>query len=427
MKIKKKSIIIPAFALLIGASLVGSITGTVAWYQFSTRVDTAYVGVAGGTSGNLQMRLKGVQGAEWLTRLTKEDIKSYLADAGYGSKVAPVTPGALDKDGALPEDFYSNPVVGYGPYEKWIKASNANFVQIPLELRYIERDGVNKEVNGKQVDDEEIAKDVYLTDLLIQEDHRNENGKGDLSDAIRFHVQAYQADSLEVGGDNKVDGSEVNRLVSKKGGTMLAQGKLDLDGDSHLDKNYLNDDKYGFEDDDPTQSTLEEIIYGRSYPYVDDNGDPVGEDSIQTSYHARDYNVVSKANVVYYDENNVAIAEPEDIYPLLVKTNNSDLDLEELNYEHDDGNGASHLESKSLGQTIAKDPEDQNAAPEDDYLNVVITIWVEGWQKFEEPVLDDQGQETGEKIISSIWGAKFMDAKFDVGFEFGVDSDPLTE
>ena len=34
MNIKKKSIIIPAFALLIGASLAGSITGTGAWYQY---------------------------------------------------------------------------------------------------------------------------------------------------------------------------------------------------------------------------------------------------------------------------------------------------------------------------------------------------------------------------------------------------------
>ena len=420
MKIKKKSIIIPAFALLIGASLAGSVTGTVAWYQFSTRTQAAYVGTSGGTSGNLPMRLKRVQDAKWPTRLTKNDINTYLANAGFGSKIAPVTPGALDKDAALPENFYSNPVTGRGPYEQWVKASKDNYVQIPLELRYIERDGVLKEVNGKKIDDEEIEQDVYLTDLLIQEDHKNADDRGDLSDAIRFHVQSFQADSADVDpatGDGKVDGSEINRLISKNGGTTLAQAKLDLDGDGKVDSAYLNGDKFGFNDDDPNNTTAEEIIYGRSYPYKDDQGQPVGEDSIQTSYHAKDFNVVEKDGQVYYDED-LAIAEPENIYPLLVKTNDQDLDLAALSYDDEDGNEV----SKSLGKTIAKDP----AAANDDYLNVVITIWVEGWQKFAEPVLDDQGQEVGQKV-SSIWDTKFINSMFDVGFEFGVDSDPLTK
>ena len=48
------------------------------------------------------------------------------------------------------------------------------------------------------------------------------------------------------------------------------------------------------------------------------------------------------------------------------------------------------------------------------FLNVDVTIWVEGWQKF-------QAIE-GEEGYSSIWNNKYIDAGFQVGFEFAVNS-----
>ena len=44
MKTNKKNIIIPALMMAVGLGLVGSISGTVAWYQYSTRVNVAYLG-----------------------------------------------------------------------------------------------------------------------------------------------------------------------------------------------------------------------------------------------------------------------------------------------------------------------------------------------------------------------------------------------
>ena len=42
------------------------------------------------------------------------------------------------------------------------------------------------------------------------------------------------------------------------------------------------------------------------------------------------------------------------------------------------------------------------------YLEVVITIWVEGWQEF---------------AGSPIWDVNYIDSQFDIGFEFATDID----
>lgn len=377
MKIKKKSIIIPAFALLIGASLAGSISGTVAWYQFSTRASAAYVGVSGGTVGNLKIRLgTTAENKEWLTRLTFTDVADYLADLentnpyyGYGTNIIPITSGAMDKeaslnrDGVAGDDFYLNPIYRQGgAYSKWQKAGKANYVKIPLQLCYVERDGV---VEGG-ADAKYLAKDVFLSDLLIQEDHTNadyvDGARADLSDAIRFHVSAF--------ADGAQEDEKVNRLISKKGGTTLTNGKLDLDGDGILDADYVSD-KYGFSD-----TTQEDIVYGVGSQVAFSNETAV------------------RAGTYYDSEGNEH--DEEKVYPMVVKGVGDSLDIDEDSKEYDAG------KSKSIGKTVASNSE---------FLNVEITIWVEGWQALED--------ENGDFL--SIWDDDYLNSKFDVGFEFAVD------
>ena len=317
---KKNRLIVPALTLLAGLTLAGSISGTIAWYQYSTRANGAYLGMSGGTTGNLQLRLDG---GEWLTRLTKNDIASYLAANNLGQKVQPITSGDMDKDDALPADFYRNPIAGKGEYSKWQKADESNYVSLPLELRFVERNG-----SGEN----NVAKDVYLSDLYIAADDANGTAKKDLSDAIRFHVAS----------DDGVN--QINRSISKNGGSIAVNGKLDLDGDGELDQAYTGN-KYGFGDG----NQLVDVVYG-------------------------------EGNQVAY------AAKVED--GLLVKTNEDDLDLDELEL-----NGA----SKSIGKTLASSSE---------YLKVNITIWVEGWQEF---------------ANSPIWDADYIDSQFDIGFEFATD------
>ena len=376
MKIKKKSIIIPAFALLIGASLAGSITGTVAWYQYSTRVNAAYVGVSGGTSGNLQMRLRdgnyNAQTGDWITRLSVSDIQTYLAGTTekYGEAIQPITSGNMEKDGALPANFYASPLYGQaGAYAgNWQVANTKSYDVIPLQLRYVERDG---DLEGGAKDDKNLAKKVFLTDLLIQGDKANTadplDVKKDLSDAIRFHIDAYSDD------DALVPANHINRLVSKKGGTTITNGQLDLDGDGALDYKY-NSDKYGFGSDEKTQ-----LVYGEGFQVAFSN-----ETEVRSG--------------TYYDYKGDP-ATDTNVYPMVVApVSEGSLDLLDSNKEYDTG------KSKSIGSTIAAD---------DKYLNVDITIWVEGWQTFEDANTHKQ---------NPIWGMDYIGSSFDVGFEFAVDT-----
>lgn len=320
----KKKVIVSALSLAIGAGLAGSITGTAAWYQYSTKTQAALVGVAGGVKGNLQMRIrKDAQAldAGWTTRITKEEMATFLG----AKKIVPVTSGAMERNDILPEDFYCNPLYGYEAQSSWKKAVAANYISIPLEFRYIESNDQSSE---------NLAKDIYLSDLFIAQDASDTHE--DISSAIRFHISAYsQADPS----------TKVSRLVSKNGGETATHGYLDLNGDGEDDRKYDNkSDKYGF-----TDGEGELISYG-------------GTTSVQKSY--------------------AAATESATAYPILSNIGE--------NIINDDG---------KLGTTLTANNQ---------FLSIDITIWVEGWQKLPE---GNSGK--------AIWNVEdFVNAKFDVGFEF---------
>ena len=398
MKNSLAKIVVPTLAICLGAALVGSISGTVAWYQYSTRASTAYLGTSVGASGNLQIRIQGQN--KWVSDLSWNDVETWLINNNRGQAVQPITAGAIDKDGALPDNFYRNPVAGRAAYADWLAASEQNYVTLPLEFRYVERDGNTKEVNGKVVDEECVEKDVYLSDLLIQPDWENvkdTNNRKDLSDAIRVHIYSYQED------DNGQPINVINRLISNKGGTTATSGKLDIDGDGDPDSAWTgtaNGAEYGFGEG----NTKEPIVYG-----VDG--------SVQTAYSAKEDIIDVAANEVkYYDAENVEKAEPENILPAVVNYNANNLELTKLTYKDYTNPRA----SKKIGSTIAFDPTDSTA---EKYLKVELTIWVEGWQKFQE--VDDEGNPkvaNNKPVVSSIWDGGYIDSKFDVGFSFACQA-----
>ena len=239
----KKKIIVSALALAIGAGLAGSVTSTIAWYQYSTRTTAAYVGVAGGTSGNLQLRFKkdGQAANEgWDTKILKEDMADYLASKSRASNIVPVTSGQMNRKDPLPAKLYCNPLYGYEAQSSWKEATAANYVKIELELRYVEGKGTANEANKD--------KDIYLSDLFIAQDESDTTHE-DLSSAVRFQVAAYTDPA-----------AKQNRLISKNGGTIDTHGYLDLNGDGADDVKYdKKSDKYHFTNGEGTK-----ISYGGS-------------------------------------------------------------------------------------------------------------------------------------------------------------------
>ena len=368
MKFSKNKIIVSALALAIGASLAGSVGSTIAWYQYSTRANVSFLGQASGISGNLQMRFKGEDDSKWRTKITYTELGAEIAAHGFGEKLVPMTYGAMDKDDALPENAYIQPIAGVADMSKWAKASKKNYAEFELELRYNERDGVKEGTPAK--DEKNIAKDVYLSKLLIQEDYTNEAAeKEDLSDAVRIHIHAYKSDDEA--------NTKQNRLISKQGGTAVTNGKLDLDGVDGLDKIYSGSDagaEFGFGDG----TTEDYVVYGSG---------------VQTSYAAASE---VNNNHKYLDANEEE--QTETVYPALVNSDGNE--LKNLKYT-----GPSGEVDKKIGAVVEG---------EDAYLRVKVTIWVEGWQK-----LSDHATPTAS--YKAIWNPnQYIDSKFDVGIQFAV-------
>lgn len=340
MKLNKNKIIVSALALAIGGSLAGSVGSTIAWYQYSTRANVAYVGQASGISSNLQIRFKSEAADDdaWRTRITWEEMNNEL---GNNLSLVPMTFGNISKDDPLPAKGYVQPAPGVGDMSKWREATNKNYAQFTLQLRNINREAATA-VNDEQ--------DVYLTKLLLQKDLQTPAGKEDISNALRVHISS-------VAGSTKK-----YKLISKLGGNTSTSGKLDIDGDGDPDQAYPENDEFGFGYNQGNPVALENVIYG------DQNGDKL-ENEVQTSYSASYQSTDANAFLVY-SENNVL---------------------------YDNQAKAVLDNAKSIGQTLAGSNE---------YLEVTVTIWIEGWQQFNS---------------NAIWDAtKYVDSKFDVGIQFAI-------
>ncbi len=299
---KKNRLVVSALSLLIGVTLVGSVSGTIAWYQYSTRANVTHLVMSGGTKGNLQFRVKNKNGStgKWFTRFVGNDISSYMQTNGYATDIQPVTPGGIAKNAAL-GDFYKNPIAGYGPYSAWKKASEANYFKLDLQFRYVVEEKTDSAPGVFE------SKEVYLTDNFhLEASVNNPAGKADITDAVRIHISTND---------------DINRLISKNGGTLNTYAHLDLDGDGEDDVPY----EYDF----GGNNNSGKVTYGK-------------DGSKQESYAAR------------VDDG------------ILVETNDEDLDLDKLDLD-----GVS--KGKAIGLT--------KTSP-DSYLEATITIWVEGWQEF---------------------------------------------
>lgn len=238
MKLNKSKIFMSAMLTLIGSSMVGSIAGTVAWYQYSTRASASYVGASASVTELLEVRV-GSEG-DWYTNITSTQVIDYLkAQTRYEGKqdkvssLAPVTAGNQKKDEAIARFYESPSYLVSGEYSKWTEAETTDYVSFPLQFRLKKVDGASTETL--------LSKDLFLLDLLLQEDTSNADGKEDISDALR--VQLHNATG------NK------DFLLAKTNADTVTTGKLDLDGKDGIDQASTRGTAYSFE-------TKTDYVYG---------------------------------------------------------------------------------------------------------------------------------------------------------------------
>ena len=226
---KTHKIIISTLALAMGAALAGSVSGTVAWFQYSTRAQASYLGASAHCSEMLEVTVGEVS----TSSVWGSEVKSAAIDTAMGvttanpKKLEPITSGALtgtdaaDGEGALSGTFYKNPIYQFPEYSDWGTAVAANYVQFDLHFHV-------KDIDGNSTTTTYLEKDLYLTDLTIQSIQAE--GTSDLYKAVRVHF-ATNEDSPTYNLFAKDDSTNAGATIS----TALS-GNLDLNNDGHLDK-----------------------------------------------------------------------------------------------------------------------------------------------------------------------------------------------
>ncbi len=204
-----------------GLAFIGSIGGTIAWYQYSTLATAAVSGSSAKCTENLQVAVGTGEGLTFKSSLTTNDIANYLkttraeADQETVTVLKPVTAGNQERNAEL-NGLKSNPVYQHGPYTDWEDAVNTDYVTFPLTFRVLDIDGNSS--NTLLNRDSKLG----LSDITIEGkdvDGNEAEGKTDISSAIRVHFSS------------KDGTADVNRLVSKAGGETVTHGHLDLNGD----------------------------------------------------------------------------------------------------------------------------------------------------------------------------------------------------
>ena len=196
MKISNKKIIVSTLALAMGAALAGSISGSVAWYQYSTRAAAQITGTSIGTEGRLQVKL-GADGT-YSQKITKS------GDSFKPTSISGTTVGAYT--------YYDHPVYQTASLPAIDSAAEQPYKEYELYFKY-EESTSNPQSFAAQ------AKSIYLTYFAIE----NAGTGADVSDAVRVEL---------IGSTNKF-------LLSKSetAQTTATTGQLDLNANGANDTN----------------------------------------------------------------------------------------------------------------------------------------------------------------------------------------------
>ena len=382
MKTSNK-VIVSCLAFLSGASLVGSVTGTIAWYQYATRAQIAYTGATAHCSKLLQISLDdgddNIENNNWSTRIGGDTLVPL-------TNFAPVTTGEQKRDEAIAlktkisqsgdsftSPFYGQPKTGQGLYDNWLLADSSNFAQFSILVRVKDVDA-----NADSSTPTFLENNVYITDLVIQD--ASSNGSLDLSKSVRVHISSSEY-------HNNTISSSKNALFAKEDTSVDVGGFLDLDNDGILDS-------AGYEFDQIN------CLYGAGTQTIeyDDNG-----------------NVIS----------DVATNIPKQTsYSLVNEKDSSSSDFNDIIAREVDGD---IVGGKSLGKTSSIASE---------YLKVTVTIWLEGWSILQHGLVpqpnsnsnnntssDSKSSESLTVAPSNVWDSEYYTEKsFNVGLSFGVKS-----
>ncbi len=186
-----KKITASVLAMTMGAGLVGSISGTVAWYQYSTRAQLGMLGASIGVDKNLEINVTAANvdeapaknDANWTNEINSATLASRL---NRTFDFNPITTDAeYAKNGSFGSiNFRGNPIQYKTNPTQWVAATADDYVEFKVWVRAIERDGSDEKIANPDY----VAKQLGLYDATIK--HVANGTKKDISSAVRVQITA---------------------------------------------------------------------------------------------------------------------------------------------------------------------------------------------------------------------------------------------
>ena len=225
MNISRK-ILIPVFATSLGLSIIGGLTGAVAWYQYNSKVSVSFVGASVADTGVLQIK-EGADGS-W-TRDVKNDKLDPFRPMTFGKTSVDGVPanGWMNPEAGAGNGYYESVEAGTdgtGEMNGWLKAEKGKqYVQFDLYFNAFQTDDTAEAGKGYKP----VARNVYLSKYLLRCIDANGN---ELDDKVAADAMRIQFD---------IDDNE-HLILANDVSTTKLYGPLDLDGSGTADKYHKN-------------------------------------------------------------------------------------------------------------------------------------------------------------------------------------------
>ena len=434
---KMNKIIIPVAALAMGVALVGSVSSTLAWYQYSTKAQAAFIGTSVGESENLEIKYvksntNNNPVYDWKTSLSSADINNLIAvqlgDEYEEKELIPITPAlssesaSLGAEDALPAaGFYSGIETGEAGYgEVGRLASKKNYVQFKLNVRYKKTGIVNSNVATNYP-----PKNLKLIDLTIN----NATAADDLYSAVRVHFSTASNKSLFANYDKQFTTGSAKVGTNNEVVYSAKNNNFEFVDGTNAYKAVFN----------PTDSTMAVTI-------TPNQGDPSVVNFASTDFTpAAGDNNQPQAGTWSNDNLTLVLGNSSTNYLETVSTNtygNLDTDNDgnydkSMLYEFETGADSLVIYGfensiQSAKNAVYKNVQEASGskfshqigvlpANDADGLEITVTIWLEGWQKLENIPANNK-DDAGTDPVSAMWDpATYLNQNFNVGMRFQAE------
>ena len=242
------------FGALVFAGFAGAISGSLAWWAYSTRASVAYQGTSINSSEQLQIGLKTTIDMSHYEMTTDEDNYPgyYFCDPGAGlpadaiahylstqgtyatNELQPITAGSFPKEGAVDPLALDlrNPLVSGNP-EHGRTADEDKYVRIPLAFRVLR-------YNNSSTPTFTNGENIWLSDAVVEASVQEENSE--VHKAIRMYTSGSVVTDVDrTDPENPVFTYEAaKRLInpsddSEDQGQTAVAGILDISGSGYYD------------------------------------------------------------------------------------------------------------------------------------------------------------------------------------------------